>query len=1784
MATHRRNIHNRPAFPFKALALSVAMAWSSMALANPTGAQVVNGSATISSVGNTLTITNSAGAIINWQSFSIGNNEVTRFIQPSAASAVLNRVVANDPSVLLGQLSSNGRVFLINPAGILVGAGARIDTAGLVASTLNLSNADFLAGRMNFIGDGGAGSVVNRGQIVTPAGGSVYLVGANVSNEGIIRTPGGETLLAAGQSVRLVDTATPGLSVEITGAAGQATNLGEISAEAGRVGIAGALVRQAGTVRASSAVREGGRVFLKAAQRAEVDGGRIDVSSSVGKGGHVEVSGRDVILKGGASIDASGASGGGQILVGGGLRGKDACVANAETTTIDAGVTLRSDALENGNGGLVVAWSNGKTTAKGSLSARGGRLGGDGGLVETSGRSVDFVDVGIDAGASKGKAGLWLIDPYDMTITSAEAGTISSALVNTDVTVEASSTGCTFVSCSPNDANSNGLSDIFIKAPIVKSSGVGTVTLTMNAEGNIEFFDSSAGYSGSVGITGSSGTLNVTLNAGRTIVGNPWGPPNDITTNGVVQLQAATGIGVDYGPFVISAPSVVFNNSASGTVYLHSTYGSTLSVSGTNSGTGDVKVFGYNGLVVPSLTSAGDIHLSARNLAITGPINAPSKTVYIGPYPMGGGLNPVSIDGSENLDIDSTEIGQVSAGKLIVGNDGFGNLATTLTIGGVSSVVIPSGKNVEFHSSGNINWLSGFGGSVDGQLGLVASGAVSLTAPISSSTDYSAFYIKAGGNVALDQSVTMGRGGVIDVRSGGEVSYSGSLTAMGGTVGLRGDWDLYTDTLKASGAGGLTGASGSEISVNGTAGFGSGAGGSIQLAARQMRLGGGLYANGANGVMDSLGGNGGAIVVQAEDITLGGTSAVSANGGRGDNYAVGSNAGNGGSIRFETTGALSLEAGATVSANGGMPGGGGHGAGRGGTVELLANGVLSVAGDGIYNAAVLARGGECLSDCITGPGAAGGGITLKGGQVTIGGEVNAGGSSTIYIDPATQQGAAGGAGGSVSATATGGSIEVYSTGVVSAQGGDGASGGSSVPAGSGGAAGAGGTVLLSGAAGVINGGLISAAGGAGGASGGIGGATGVVGAAGTVTFRSAGGGVSQLSGHLRGLVRLGDAGGRVAGNATIVESGAGVTAWEGVVGGSATLSQSAGTMVIGAGGLRAGAITLNAPSVMAASLTGTALDTSSANGAIWITAGSLGSGLSPVSVKGGNGTVKLDVSGLINVRFDEAFNSSRLSVCEPYCSGSGGRTVQLATGTGFDMTVSPEASATGLVPYQVGGDHIVLNSGGNILFSGAQSGFRGAASITLAAAGGIYGAGVATALDTSTYGGGISLVAREIGGPAQGLTLNPGVGSVSARATNGGLHLALVTGDLLTSRYTLVNDAAGSNSHLTALAGSILVDGVSGFGTTTLDDGLYLTAAAGGIQQAAGAPLVARGLFATAASGINLTAAGNRFGRFTALNTSSGNISLVNTGNPLVLGSGGVTGQANLKNLGGDVVIDNTGALVSDGSIEASGIVALTAHSPITLNGPVTANGVVLTAASSAAGNDNININGIVTVGSSGIAARAGSDIVMAPTAALKTNGSDVALAAGNNIVIGQVNAGLGKVSMVATNGAVSTAAGAPTPAITASGLMVRAATGVQLSSIAVSMADISSPSGPVSVGVWMPGSQTVTTIVATDSAAATNASNTSSTASTTTGSDTTQNLGSAGTTGSTLGGSSSGGSTIGGGTGEFGGSDSADSSGSEGKDSSGNGEKKKQGEQSANNGKQKGEGEDAKKNAQCTS
>lgn len=257
------------------------LAVAGIAQANPTAPVVVNGTATFATSGNLLNVTNSPNAIINWGSFSIGAGELTRFIQQSSTSAVLNRVTGQDPSAILGALQSNGRVFLLNPNGIVFGAGSQVNVAGLVASTLALSDADFLAGRLRFTGVANAGTVVNQGAITAASGGQVYLVGSGVTNGGVITAPSGEVVLAAGNSVELVDPGTPNLRVEIVAPDNEVRNLDSIVVEAGRIGIYAGLINSSGMLNARSAVTEGGRIMLKASQSITLSGTLIVGNESV---------------------------------------------------------------------------------------------------------------------------------------------------------------------------------------------------------------------------------------------------------------------------------------------------------------------------------------------------------------------------------------------------------------------------------------------------------------------------------------------------------------------------------------------------------------------------------------------------------------------------------------------------------------------------------------------------------------------------------------------------------------------------------------------------------------------------------------------------------------------------------------------------------------------------------------------------------------------------------------------------------------------------------------------------------------------------------------------------------------------------------------------------------------------------------------------------------------------------------------------------------------------------------------------------------------------------------------------------------------------------------------------------------------------------------------------------------------------------------------------------------------------------------------------------------------
>ena len=361
--------------------------------ANPTGGAVANGTATIAGQGSSaVTITQASNtAIINWQTFSIGSGELTKFIQPSSTSAALNRVLGGQTSFINGTLSANGQVYLINGNGIVVGPGGVITTAGFTASTRDISDTDFMSGNLHFVG-GGDGGVTNLGTI-TALGGDVVLLGKTVNNKGTINASGMAGLVA-GDDILLAQQNADGSTITVnpvrepSAPTGKqkvgVTNSGTITAttaelKAANGNIYALAIQNEGIVRATTVTQQGGHIYLTADSGTIVNSGTLDASATAAKG----------------------------------------------------------------HGGTVLVKSaSGKVVHSGKILARGGQ-GGAGGQVEISGGQVAITGM-VDTTATEGTTGNLLLDPASIDVITG-GGTDPAASTVDPVTVDSllNSTGLT---------------------------------------------------------------------------------------------------------------------------------------------------------------------------------------------------------------------------------------------------------------------------------------------------------------------------------------------------------------------------------------------------------------------------------------------------------------------------------------------------------------------------------------------------------------------------------------------------------------------------------------------------------------------------------------------------------------------------------------------------------------------------------------------------------------------------------------------------------------------------------------------------------------------------------------------------------------------------------------------------------------------------------------------------------------------------------------------------------------------------------------------------------------------------------------------------------------------------------------------------------------------------------------------------------------------------------------------------------------------------------------------
>ena len=787
--------------------LAAAAPHSAQAL--PQGGTVVAGTATISQSGNQLKVVQATPkAAINWQSYTISANETVTYYQPCNQAIILNRVLGGGASAINGRLTANGQVWISNPSGIFFGPNARVNVGGLIATTHDLKVEDFNADRYHFLSDTQpSGILENQGRITVADAGLAAFVAPGVVNHGTITARLGQVVLASGneftvdlygdQKINLaIDNKT---AQQVFGRDGKLLDAlvksdGKIFADGGRVqltaaaakGLVDNVVSVGGVVQARSVEQRDGEIVLFGDGGTVHVGGTLDASGKAAgqKGGIVTVSGNDVQVTNGARIDVSGAAGGGQALIGGDFRGGTATpdeydanalhpprkpVPPADTTTVESGAVITADALSIGRGGEVIVWSTDATSVHGTLTARGGSQKGDGGFIETSGHELDIGGAYVDARATTGTAGNWLLDPYSLTVGPADATSISSALGGASVTLETTDGNSSF-----GTVFASGNGDITISSAITWS---GDTTLTLDAYRGVQI----------------NAPLTATNSgAGLTVIYNHGG-------NGGALLTGVTGPVVGY----VTMPT-----------------DSHLSINGNN-----YNLIGTWRGLNSIWSSTQDIANLSKHYALVGDIAAPNASNFVpigfnsinnnaAPYPFIGAIEGLghTITGLSISSANADNLGLISrVGSAGVVRNIYLIGGSVTGIGQPTFIGMLAGRNdgqiINTSASGSVTGDSG-SSQIGGLIGINYGAVVSSSASINVNG-----WSNSGGLVGENDGI------LFNVFAAGSVVGGYGADRIGGLVGSNSGWILSsqaTGTVTAGAnslyVGGLAG----ENSVGGT--------------------------------------------------------------------------------------------------------------------------------------------------------------------------------------------------------------------------------------------------------------------------------------------------------------------------------------------------------------------------------------------------------------------------------------------------------------------------------------------------------------------------------------------------------------------------------------------------------------------------------------------------------------------------------------------------------------------------------------------------------------------------------------------------------------------------------------------------------------------------------------------------------------------------------------------------------------------------------------------------------
>jgi len=773
----------------------------------PTGGSVSAGSASINSSGSQTTITQTTSkAVINWTGFNTASGETVDFIQPSSSSIALNRISGGATS-FNGSLLANGNVWLINPNGMLFGKNSTVNVGGLLATTSNIADSDFMNGNYNFTPGGNPNATItNDGSITVNNGGLVALVAPNVFNTGTITAQGGQAILASADSyaVDLYGDGLVGLATSNAVTAQQIGNSGVIKADGGTVQIVSAagnnaldnVINMDGLIQANTLNGKTGSVKVSGYNISNT--GTINASGT--QGGSIAITGNNILQQG--TIAANGTSGnGGNVSIGFSGAYIDTQSASTSATSI------------SGSGGIISLIGTASTSqlfSSGTFLASG-IMGGEITLSAAAATNLYAAYInasGVESGGTV-RIGGGLYGQDGRVVNSATTMVNATTVLNADATDNGnggtinvwSDNGTTYLGTATAKGGPNGGNGGLIEVSSAGQYNVGTYSV----------MDASAPL-------GNPGTILLD-------------PKNIIVTNGGAQDPTADyfefvnpdpvngGTGFGNSLVALSTGNIVITNSNdslmasnAGAVYLFNGHTggliSTLTGSNANDGTG-------NGGIA-ALTNGNYVVLSPNWNSYTGAATWGSGTVGI----TGTVSASNSLVGSQaNDNIGSNGITALTNGNYVVLSPNWNNYAGAATWGngttGVSGVVSSSNSLVGSNPGDNVgqyvtpltngnyvvvssNWTNSTGAVTWGNGTTGVTGTVSSSNSLVGSTSgdqvgedgtiNNSVFALTNGNYVVDSAYWNGHIGAV-TWGNGTTGVTGTISSSNSLVGSQaGDW------------------------------------------------------------------------------------------------------------------------------------------------------------------------------------------------------------------------------------------------------------------------------------------------------------------------------------------------------------------------------------------------------------------------------------------------------------------------------------------------------------------------------------------------------------------------------------------------------------------------------------------------------------------------------------------------------------------------------------------------------------------------------------------------------------------------------------------------------------------------------------------------------------------------------------------------------------------------------------------------------------------------------------